>query len=204
MRCSWPGSRYEKSRQTATDSTPSDRDLARDPVRLGIVERLDHARGAGLLARADPVLGGGKRPRLGCAEPIERGPVLAADLEQVLEALRGHQRRAGPRSLAERVGANGHPVDEASHAPGRAPAASRTAPIAVMTPADSSPGWSAPSPGRSSLPSNATASVKVPPTSTPSSTSEGYDVRRPGSPAGPLRRSRPAPVPKRRRPRRYP
>ena len=40
------------------------------------------------------------------------GPVLAADLEQVGEALGRDQRRARPAFLQQRVGADGHPVGE--------------------------------------------------------------------------------------------
>ena len=108
--------------------------------------------------------------RLRRAEAVEVGAVLAGDLEQVGEALGRDQRRARAALLEQRVRAHGHPVGEdldvarlgarpLQHGLDRRQHAARTGRPASWAP------W--PCAGRS--PSKRTASVNVPPTSTPSS-----------------------------------
>ena len=115
-----------------------------------------------------------QRRRLRRAEAVEVGPVLAGDLEQVGEALGRDQRRAGAAFLEQRVGADRHPVGEDLDRGGAAPARSSTASTARITPATGPPGWSAPSRCGSRRRRARTASVKVPPTSTPRSMGVSY------------------------------
>ena len=112
---SWAGWRYENSRQTAIDSAPVAPRLGGDPLELALVERLDHAVGADPLRGLDPGLVVDQRGRLGRAEAIELRAVLAGDVEQVGEPAGRDQRRAGAALLEQRVGADGHPVGEASY-----------------------------------------------------------------------------------------
>ena len=50
---------------------------------------------------------------MGGAEPVELGARLAAELLEIREPLGREQRRARDLPLQQRVGPDGHPVDEA-------------------------------------------------------------------------------------------
>ena len=54
---------------------------------------------------------------------VERRPALTGDLQQVLEAAGGDERRARPPFLEEGVRADGHAVDEPPHGGGSRPGA---------------------------------------------------------------------------------
>ena len=94
-------------------------------------------------------------------------PVLARELDDVGKAARGDERRAGPLALEQRVVATVMPCAKAVSSPASRPAAASAARTAAMTPSD----WSAGVVGAFAVtirPSTArTASVNVPPTSTP-------------------------------------
>ena len=101
-----------------------------------------------------------ERWRVVGAEPVEVGAVLAAQVEEVLEAGRRDEGGAGAAALEQRIGRDRRPVGETldSVAPSASTAASTDsswrAPVgtfAVCTPCSST----------------RTASVNVPPTSTP-------------------------------------
>ena len=77
-----------------------------------LVERLDLAVGPHALADGEAQVA--RHERLGPAlgEVVERGAVLARELDQVAEALGRHERRAGAAALEQRVGGDRHPVRE--------------------------------------------------------------------------------------------
>ncbi len=107
------------------------------------------------------------------AQLIQVGPCLAAELDHVGEAVRGDQRRARRAVLEQGVGGDGHAVGEALHLPClHAGAREHEAHRVEHGDAIAGPGvegtlavWTAESSPTS------TASVKVPPTSTPRSMS---------------------------------
>ena len=77
-----------------------------------IVERFEGAVGTGALrCRVAPV-GRDQRRWTIDAQPVQVCPRLAAQLDQVGEALGGHQHRAGGVALQQRIGGHGHPVGE--------------------------------------------------------------------------------------------
>ena len=86
--------------------------LLGQPLGLAVGQRLDLALGPDPPGRLEAQLGLDQRRRLGGAEPVELGPLLAADLEQVGEALGRDQRGAGAAFLEQGVGADRHPVGE--------------------------------------------------------------------------------------------
>jgi hypothetical protein len=137
----------------------------------GVVgERLEHALGAGALAGADAALGRHERLGMGRAQAVQVLARLPAELDDVGEA--GGRDERGPRAAAleQRVGRHGHAVGERLDLARAAPAALSAAWIASRTPAD----WSVGVVGALAVtmrpPTTSTASVNVPPTSTPSST----------------------------------
>ncbi len=77
-----------------------------------VVERLERAVGAHPLARADAAVARDERRGVRRAQAVQVGARLAAELDEVLEALGGDER--GPRALAlqQRVGGDGGPVGE--------------------------------------------------------------------------------------------
>ena len=83
------------------------------PRQRGRVERRDHPLGAAALGDLVAALGGDQRGRVVSVQAVERGARLAPQLEDVAEALGGHERRAGSGPLEEGVGSHGHPVAEA-------------------------------------------------------------------------------------------
>ena len=145
------------------------RTSSRQALGLAVGERLDDALGPDPLGRLEAQLRLDQRRRLRGAEPVEVGPVLAADLEQVGEAAGGDQRRAGAAFLEQRVGADGHPVGEGLDRAGLGAGP----PQHLLDRGDHRDrlvlrrGRQLRRVDRS--PSTRTASVKVPPTSTPSS-----------------------------------
>ena len=185
-----PGRGRRRAGRSATDSAP----LSRTQLGQALAAR---PRPSGSTTPSGPIRSAAskrssaldQRRRLRRAEPVELGPVLAADLEQVGEAAGGDQRRAGAAFLEQGVGADRHPVGEgldlvrARRRPARAPPRPRRSP-----PRD----WSSGVVGSFAVwirsPSKRTASVKVPPTSTPSSTRSKLAQRqlsRRVSPSGP-------------------
>ena len=63
-------------------------------------------------SRADAPLGRHQRRRMGRAQAVEVGARLAAELDDVLEALGGDERRARALALQQRVGRDGRAVRE--------------------------------------------------------------------------------------------
>ena len=113
------------------------------------------------------------------AQAVEVGARLAAELDDVLEALGGDEHRARALALEQRVGGDGRAVGERLDLLRReAPARSSAASTAASTPSDWSSGVVGALAVTSRPPTASTASVKVPPTSTPSSIGRGrYDRR---------------------------
>ena len=89
--------------------------LLHQPAQLGLAERFHHSLGTDAFGDAEPQRLGDQRRRLGGAEPVEVGSVLAPDVEQVGEPAGGDQRRPGAGAGEQRVGADGHSVGEAGH-----------------------------------------------------------------------------------------
>ena len=122
------------------------------------------------LGCAEAQLVGHERGRPRRAQPVELGAVLAPERDDVGEALGGDERGPGAAPLEQRVGGDGHAVGERLR-PARRSRRPRSsaASTAAITPSD----WSSGVVGALAVisrPSSAsTASVKVPPTSTPSS-----------------------------------
>ena len=92
--------------------------------RLG-VERPEGALRGHALRRAEAQLRRGQRRRGRDAQVVEFGAVLAAELDEVGEALGRHERRARPAPLEQRVGRDGHAVREALHLTRMGPGASQ-------------------------------------------------------------------------------
>ena len=129
----------------------------RDRLGLGLAQRLDQLaqRLVGQLQQravrghplgdAEPPVGRRQRRGPGGTQPVELGPGLATELDQVGEAVGRDERGPGARALEQRVGGDRHPVREladligagAGHA--RAPPRRRPAP-----PRTGRRGWSAP------------------------------------------------------------
>ncbi len=86
------------------------RDLPRE--RRGVRERRLRAVGRHPLARADAPVGRDERRRVRRAQPVEVGARLAAQLDDVLEALRGDEHGARAVALQQRVGRHGRAVRE--------------------------------------------------------------------------------------------
>ena len=107
------------------------------------------------------------------AQPVEVGAGLAGELDDVLEALRGHEHRLRALALEQRVGGRGRAVGELLDVLAVAPARSSTAVTAFRTPSDWSSGVVGAFAVTSRPPTASTASVKVPPTSTPRSIGRG-------------------------------
>ena len=109
----------------------------------------------------------GAGPR--AARAVQLRPRLARELEHVGEALGGQQRRARAALLEQGVRGDGHAVTEARHVAAarsrRARAPMRTA---AITPSDWSAGVVGTLPVKTPAGPASTASVNVPPTSTPS------------------------------------
>ena len=93
--------------------------LGGDAGRLPGAERLDDTAGAGALGGLEKQLWRDQWRRLRGAEPVQLGPVLAGDLQQVGEAAGGDQSGAGAAFLEQRVGADRHPVREGLDGAGR-------------------------------------------------------------------------------------
>ena len=92
-------------------------DRVRD--RSGIVERRQHALRRHPLRRADAALGRDERRRMRGAQAVQVGTGLAAELDEVLEARRGHEDGPRRRALQQRVRRHGGPVREGGHLLGR-------------------------------------------------------------------------------------
>jgi hypothetical protein len=96
----------------------------RDRLGLGFAKRLDQlaqrcvgqlhqwAVGGHPLGDADPALGRRQWRGPGGTEPIQLGPGLAAELDQIGEAVGRDERGPGARALEQRVGGDRHPVRE--------------------------------------------------------------------------------------------
>ena len=136
-----------------------------------VAELLQRAVGAHPLRGADAALARHERRRVRLAQAVEVGARLAAELDDVLEARGGDEHRARALALQQRVGGDRRPVGERAR-PRRptAPARSSAASTAASTPSDWSSGVVGALAVTSRSPTATTASVKVPPTSTPSST----------------------------------
>src|SRR3954463_4359450 len=150
-----------------------------------VAERLQDALGGRALRCAHAAPRWHERRRVRRAEAVELAPRLAADLDDVLEPGGGDERRRSGGALEQRVGGDGHAVRERAHVGGGgtggagapragppaavAPAASAAAATAVRTPCD----WSSGVVGALAVwtrsPATRTASVNVPPPSTPRS-----------------------------------
>ena len=131
--------------------------------------------GADPLGGLEAQLVGDQGLRLGRAGAVEARAVLAADLEQVGEPPGRDQRGARAALLEQGVGAHGHPVGEAPRRRRRRRRRARAPP----RPRRSRPrDWSSGVVGTFAVcrrsPSSSAASVKVPPTSTPSSMARTY------------------------------
>ena len=155
-------------------------DLLRDAG--GIVERPERAAGRHPLGRADAALGRDERRRVGGAEPVEVGPRLATELHDVLEARRGDEDGARRLALEQRVRGDRGAVGEGVDLAGEASARSSAARTAARTPSLWSCGVVGAFAVTSRPPAAITASVKVPPTSTPRSIGPTIRLRRPGRP----------------------
>ena len=98
-----------------------------DGVDLGLAQRLDRRLEALLVERLElavrphPLADGeaavARHERLGAAlgEVVERGQVLARELDQVAETLGGDERGARAAALEQRVGGDRHAVREGGH-----------------------------------------------------------------------------------------
>ena len=118
--------RPPRARRRATASTSA----------LEVGQRLEHAVGPGPLARGEAPLGRRQRRRVRGAQPVELAPRLAAEGDDVGEAVGGDERGARDRALQQRVGGDRHAVGEALDvARAAAPAASSARSTAAMTPA---------------------------------------------------------------------
>ena len=142
-----------------------------------VLEWLDHAPRPGPLGDPDPQIRRCERLGRRRAEVIQARACLAGDLEQIGEAFGRDQRGARAPLLEQRVGPHRHPVRERARCrprPRRAlehrldrgdhPARSRSRRRRRLGGVEPVPSWS-------------TASVNVPPTSTPSSISPGVRAR---------------------------
>ena len=113
--------------------------------------------------------GGHQRRRAGRAQPVQLRPRLARHLEHVGEPLRGDQGGARSALLQEGVGGDRHPVPEAGNVARRR---HRRARAHGRRPPSRPRDWSAGVVGTFAVnrpvPDASTASVNVPPTSTPS------------------------------------
>ena len=103
----------------AVEEAHGDRPRARDTegarrlAHLGQVERrLDAPVVAQPLPHLVPARAGDEHPRLVGLQIVEMGPALAADLEQVAEALGGDEARVGAAMLDQRIGGDGGAVAE--------------------------------------------------------------------------------------------
>ena len=83
-----------------------------------VVERLDLAVRAHPLAHGEAQVARHERLRPALGEVVERRAVLARELDQVAEALRGDERGARAAALEQRVGGDRHPVREGRHVGG--------------------------------------------------------------------------------------
>ena len=187
------GSRYENSRQIATDSAPLARTAVTRRSTSSSLELFDHAGGPrSARGRRSAAPRAASGAGLAAHRRYRCGRFWRAIVQQVGEPLGGDQRRAGAALLEQRVGADGHPVGKARLRlrARRRPAQRRRRPRRAR-PATGRRGWSAPSRCAASRRRRATASVKVPPTSTPSSTPGSYRGPRAQRPEA-LRRSAPA------------
>ena len=145
-------------------------DRRREALGLSVRQRLDDPFRADPLGRLEAQLRVDQRRRARRAEAVEVGPVLAADLEQVGEAARGDQCRPRPAFLEQGVGAHRHPVREGVDRRGLGARPAKNlldrgdhADRLIVRGGRSFAVWI-------DSPSTRTASVKVPPTSTPKST----------------------------------
>ena len=138
-----------------------------------LVERHDDAVGPHPLAHGEPQLARDERRRAVRRQVVERGPVLAADLDHVAEALGRDERGAGAAPLEQRVRRDRRPVREHADRPPIPAARQRR-----RDPARLAPGTDGTFAVTSSPSTTATRSVNVPPTSTPTRASH---------PANPLR-----------------
>ena len=125
------------------------------------------------LAHGEPQLARHERRRAVRGQVVERGAVLAADLDHVAEALGRHERGAGAAPLEQRVRRHGRPVREHVHLADARPPERRRDPERLE------PGTDGTFAVTSSPSTTATRSVNVPPTSTPTDSS--------AIPANPLR-----------------
>ena len=86
------------------------RDRVGEPLR--VLERAQHAVGAHALGRGHAPLGRDERRRPRGAQAVEVGARLAAELDDVGEALGGDEHGARAAALEQRVGRDGHAVRE--------------------------------------------------------------------------------------------
>ena len=84
-----------------------------------IGERANHAVGPDPLGCRDRAIRRYQRRRVRPVEPVERRTILAPQLQDILEALGGHQGGAGSGALQHGVGAHGHAVGHPLHKAGR-------------------------------------------------------------------------------------
>ncbi len=172
---SWRGSRYENRRQMATDSAPLRSTSATSRSISASSSASTHAVGPDSLRGLDSHLAG--RP----------AAVASARTAGTDEAGPGGRRRAGPRSRAWRSAPSSRRAARAGRwcrrscrgrssrsRPARRRRARAPAPPRRARHRTRRRAWSAPSPCAELRPSKTTASVNVPPTSTPSSMPRHY------------------------------
>ena len=119
--------------------------------------------------RGDAALGRHERRRVRGAQAVEVAARLAAELDDVGEALGGDERGARALALEQRVRRDGHAVREQAHVVGARAGRVERGADGVMTPSDWSSGVVGALAVSTRPPATSTASVNVPPTSTPSS-----------------------------------
>ena len=113
MRCSCRGLRNENRKQTATLSAPLACTSAMARADVGVPERQDDlARRTDALGHLEAVLARHQRLGMIGLQVVDLGPGLAADLEQVLEALGGDERDLAAAPLDQRVGRDRRAVGE--------------------------------------------------------------------------------------------
>ena len=158
------GWRNANRRQTATPSTSATLSASTASSRRAGVERLELALGAHALAHREAQVARDQRGRAGRREVVQRGPGLPADLQQVAEAVGGHERGTSAAPLEQGVRGHGHAVGEGLDVGGLEP----RGPHAREHALDWSRGVEGTLAVTSRPSTGATRSVKVPPTSTPS------------------------------------
>ena len=109
-----------QEREQQADRDGVDLGLAQRVDRLlhaGVVERLDLALRAHPLAHGEAQVARDERLRPPLGQVVERGAVLAGELDQVAEAGGRDERGARAAALEQRVGGDRHAVRERAHGP---------------------------------------------------------------------------------------